>query len=205
MKKYEWEDLKLKRKIPEDLEERMSKKRALELFDSGMLEKIEIGTIKGLCQVHKFLFQDIFEEAGEIRKHNISKGNTRFCDVRFLEMALNDVDKMPETSFEEIIEKYVEMNMCHPFYEGNGRATRIWLDRILIKNLKKCVDWEKIDTKEYLDAMERSVVNTREIRTLIQENLTTDIGRIKYLQGINQSYKYEGMNEVDIINLNNKK
>lgn len=180
-------------------EERKSKLRAIELFESGLIDKIEVGTIKGLMEIHRFLFQDVFDFAGKIRNENISKGNFRFAPVLFLDSNLKIVEKMPENTFEEIIEKYVEMNIIHPFREGNGRATRIWLDQILKKNINKCVDWDKIDKDKYLSAMERSVVNTLEIYTLLKENLTDKINdRGVYMRGIQQSYYYENQDEFDL-------
>lgn len=180
-------------------EERKSKLRAIELFESGRIDKIEVGTIKGLMEIHRFLFQDVFDFAGKIRNENISKGNFRFAPVLFLDSNLKIVEKMPENTFEEIIEKYVEMNIIHPFSEGNGRATRIWLDQILKKNINKCVDWDKIDKDKYLSAMERSVVNTLEIYTLLKENLTDKINdRGVYMRGIQQSYYYENQDEFDL-------
>lgn len=180
-------------------EERKSKLRAIELFESGLIDKIEVGTIKGLMEIHRFLFQDVFDFAGKIRNENISKGNFRFAPVLFLDSNLKIVEKMPENTFEEIIEKYVEMNIIHPFREGNGRATRIWLDQILKKNINKCVDWNKIDKDKYLSAMERSVVNTLEIYTLLKENLTDKINdRGVYMRGIQQSYYYENQDEFDL-------
>lgn len=180
-------------------EERKSKLRAIELFESGRIDKIEVGTIKGLMEIHRFLFQDVFDFAGKIRNENISKGNFRFAPVLFLDSNLKIVEKMPENTFEEIIEKYVEMNIIHPFREGNGRATRIWLDQILKKNINKCVDWDKIDKDKYLSAMERSVVNTLEIYTLLKENLTDKINdRGVYMRGIQQSYYYENQDEFDL-------
>lgn len=180
-------------------EERKSKLRAIELFESGLIDKIEVGTIKGLMEINRFLFQDVFDFAGKIRNENISKGNFRFAPVLFLDSNLKIVEKMPENTFEEIIEKYVEMNIIHPFREGNGRATRIWLDQILKKNINKCVDWDKIDKDKYLSAMERSVVNTLEIYTLLKENLTDKINdRGVYMRGIQQSYYYENQDEFDL-------
>jgi len=180
-------------------EELLTKKRAIELFETKIIEKIEIGTTKGLQEIHKFLFQDVFDFAGKIRTVNISKGNFRFASSMFLENNLKIVEKMPENSFDEIIEKYVEMNILHPFLEGNGRSMRIWLDQILKRTLKKCVDWEKVDKQKYLSSMERSPVNTLEIRTLLKENLTSDIeNRQVFMRGIQASYSYEGLNQYNI-------
>ena len=190
-------------------EELLSKKRAKELWEKGDIKKIEVGTVKGLQDIHKYLFQDVFSFAGEIRAVNLSKGNFRFAPVLFLEENLKIIEKMEESTFDEIIDKYVEMNIAHPFEEGNGRATRIWLDLILKKNLKKCVDWSLIDKVMYLQAMERSPINDLEISVLLKEALTNKIeDREVYMRGIQQSYKYENMNDYDIDklkeNVNNK-
>lgn len=180
-------------------EELLSKKRAIELFETKQIDEFEVGTAKGLMQIHKFLFQDVFEFAGEIRNVNISKGQFRFASVLYLKENLKIVEKMPENNFDEIIEKYVEMNIIHPFREGNGRTMRIWLDQMLKKNIKKCVDWSNIDRFEYLSAMERSPVNTLEIKTLIKNNLSDKIDdKFTYLSGIQQSYYYENMEKFDI-------
>ena len=199
--KYVWEENNeiLKRIVDEEQEELLSKKRARELFEKNLLEKIEIGTIGGLQEIHRYLFQDCYETAGMIRKHDISKGETIFCRIMYLNDNLKTVSRMSEDTFEQIIEKYVEMNMMHPFYEGNGRAMRIWLDQILIKNLKKCINWKNINRSEYMSAMKRSVVNTLELRFLLKENLTDKIqDRDVFMNGINQSYKYENMSKYDI-------
>lgn len=163
------------------------------LYESGDIEKIEVGTTKGLQQIHEYLFGGLYDFAGKIREVNISKGNFRFANCLYLKEALAAIEKMPETTFEEIIAKYVEMNIAHPFMEGNGRATRIWLDRILKKNLGCVVNWQNIDKGAYLQAMERSPVNDLELRFLIQPNLTdrTD-DRDVIFKGIEQSYFYEG-------------
>ena len=183
-------------------EELLSKKRSIELWDSNLINKIEGGTLKGLQEIHRYLYQDIFDFAGEIRKVNISKGNFRFAPLLFLKENLKIIEKMPENNFDEIIEKYVEMNVAHPFREGNGRATRIWLDLILKKNLKLCVDWSKVDKFQYLSAMERSPVNSLEIRHLLKDALTKDIdSRQVYMRGIQNSYYYEDLYEYDIENL----
>lgn len=180
-------------------EELLSKKRAIELFETKQIDEFEVGTAKGLMQIHKFLFQDVFEFAGEIRNVNISKGQFRFASVLYLKENLKIVEKMPENNFDEIIEKYVEMNIIHPFREGNGRTMRIWLDQMLKKNIKKCVDWSNIDRFEYLSAMERSPVNTLEIKTLIKNNLSDKIDdKFTYISGIQQSYYYENMEKFDI-------
>ena len=180
-------------------EEQQSKKRAKELWDKKIIDTIETGTTKGLQEIHKYLFQDLFPFAGEIRKVNLSKGNFRFASVLFLTQNLKIIEQMPEETYEQIIEKYVEMNIAHPFREGNGRATRIWLDQMLKKNIKKCIDWSKIDKRDYLEAMERSPVNTLEVKTLLKEALTDDINNKQvYLQGIQQSYYYENLSEYNM-------
>ena len=163
------------------------------LYESGDIEKIEVGTTKGLQQIHAYLFGGLYDFAGKIREVNISKGNFRFANCLYLKEALAAIEKMPETTFEAIIAKYVEMNIAHPFMEGNGRATRIWLDMVLKKNLRRVVDWRNIDKDKYLQAMERSPVNDLELRALIQPNLTdkTDDREVIF-KGIEQSYYYEG-------------
>lgn len=177
-------------------EERISKQKAKAMYDTGDINKIEVGTIKGLKQIHKYLFEDIYEFAGEIRTVNIAKGNFRFAPVLYLENALENIEKMPQSTYEEIIAKYVEMNIAHPFREGNGRSTRIWLDLILKNELKKVVDWNKVDKENYLSAMERSPVNDLEIRFLLQNALTESIhDREVYMKGIDVSYYYEGYSE----------
>ena len=199
--KYVWEENNeiLKRIVDEEQEELLSKKRARELFEKKLLEKIESGTIKGLQEIHRYLFQDCYETAGMIRKHDISKGETIFCRAMYLNDNLKTVSRMSEDTFEQIMEKYVEMNMMHPFYEGNGRAMRIWLDQILVKNLKKCINWKNINRSEYMSAMKRSIVNNLELRFLLKENLTDKIqDRDVFMNGINQSYKYENMAKYDI-------
>lgn len=183
-------------------EEYLSKKRAIELWDKGIINEFEVGTFKGLQQIHKYIFQDVFSFAGKIRSVNLAKGNFRFAPLLFLEENLKIIEKMPENEFDEIIEKYVEMNVAHPFREGNGRATRIWLDLILKKNLKKCVDWQKIDKMDYLQAMERSPVNSLELKHLIKNALTEDTeNRDVYMKGIERSYEYEEQNDVDIYDI----
>ena len=192
----------LKRLVDEKEEEYLSKKRAKDLFEKDILLKADLGTFKSLQAIHKYLFQDCFETAGLVRKHDIRKGDTLFCKAMYLEDNLKTVSKMKEDTFEDIIEKYVEMNMMHPFYEGNGRATRIWLDFLLIKRLGKCVDWKNIDKEDYLSAMRRSVINSLELRTLLRDNLTDDINnRDLYMSNINQSYSYENMTNYDANNL----
>ena len=180
-------------------EELISKKKAQKLFDSGKIDTIKVGTFSGLKQIHKYLFGDIYEFAGKMRDVNISKGNFRFAPVMYLAQSLKQIDKMPQSTFDEIVEKYVEMNIAHPFREGNGRATRIWLDLILKKELKKVVDWNKVDKNDYLSAMERSPVKDIEIKHLLKEALTSKINeREIFMKGINVSYYYEGYNEYDI-------
>ncbi|MCK3658455.1 cell filamentation protein Fic [Pasteurellaceae bacterium Pebbles2] len=170
-----------------------SLENAYRLFDSGDIHHFEVGTIKGLQQIHHYLFDGLFDFAGKIREYNISKGYFRFANVIYLKEVLAKIEQMPENTFEQIIEKYVEMNIAHPFMEGNGRSTRIWLDLILRKNLAKVIDWQNVDKTLYLQAMERSPVNDLEIRFLLQNNLTTDIdNRELIFKGIEQSYYYEG-------------
>ena len=180
-------------------EELLSKKRAIELWDKGFINDFEVGTYKGLQEIHGFLFQDIFDFAGKTRDVNLSKGNFRFANLLYLESNLAIIEKMPEGSFDEIIEKYVEMNVAHPFREGNGRATRIWLDLMLKKNLNKCIDWTMVDRADYLSAMERSPVNSLEIKHLLKNALTEKVDdRGVYLRGIQQSYVYEDLDRYDI-------
>ena len=180
-------------------EELLSKRRAIELWDKGLINDFEVGTYKGLQEIHGFLFQDIFDFAGKTRDVNLSKGNFRFANLLYLESNLEIIERMPEGSFDEIIEKYVEMNVAHPFREGNGRATRIWLDLILKKNLNVCVDWERVDRADYLSAMERSPVNSLEIKHLLKNALTDKVDdRGVYLRGIQQSYVYEDLDRYDI-------
>lgn len=187
-------------------EELLSKTRSIELWDKNIIDEIEVGTVRGLCQIHKFLFQDVFEFAGEIRNVNISKGNFRFDPLLFLRDNLKIIENMPESTFDEIVDKYVEMNVAHPFREGNGRATRIWLDLILKKNLKKCLDWAKIDKFEYLQAMERSPVNSLEIKHLLKAALTDKINdREVYMRGIQNSYYYEDLNKYNIYKISEEK
>jgi len=189
----------LKRLVSQDKEEFLSKRRARELFDNRILKNIQVGTFEGLKKIHWYLFQECYGTAGKIRKHDIRKGDTVFCRAMYLEDNLKTVSKMPENTFEEIIEKYVEMNIMHPFYEGNGRATRIWLDQMLIKNLGMCVNWQNINRNDYLSAMKRSVVNDLELKFLLKENLTEDVeSRDIFMNGINQSYEYENMRKYDV-------
>ena len=200
--KYSWENESnkiLKRLVSQDDEEFLSKKRAKELFDNGILKKIQVGTFEGLKEIHRYLFQECHGTAGKIREHDIRKGDTVFCRAMYLEDNLKTVSKMPENNFEEIIEKYVEMNTMHPFYEGNGRATRIWLDQMLIRSLGMCVNWQNINRNDYLLAMKRSVVNDLELKFLLKENLTEDVeSRDVFMNGINQSYEYENMRKYDV-------
>ena len=174
-------------------EERISKKKALELFEKGILDSLDAGTFDTLAYIHKYLFDDIYYFAGEIRNVNIAKGSFRFAPVMYLQQALNHIESMPQSTYEEIIEKYVEMNIAHPFREGNGRSTRIWLDLILKKEINNVVDWSKVDKDDYLLAMERSPIKTVEIRELLKQALTSDINnREVYMKGIDASYNYEG-------------
>lgn len=174
-------------------EERISKKKALELFEKGMLDKLEAGTLSALKTIHKYLFEEIYDFAGEIRTVNISKGNFRFAPLMYLEVSLQNINKMPQSTFDEIVEKYVEMNIAHPFREGNGRSTRIWLDLIFKAELGKVVDWSKVDKEDYLLAMERSPVRDIEIKHVLKQALTDEINsREVYMKGIDHSYYYEG-------------
>ena len=174
-------------------EEKLSKTRALELYDTGLLDTFEVGTFKGLAAIHKYLFGDVYEFAGQMRTVNIAKGNFRFAPVMYLRPALESIDAMPQSSFDEIIEQYVEMNVAHPFREGNGRSTRIWLDAILKKELHQVIDWSRVDKGDYLLAMERSPVKDVEIKALLRAALTEKINdREVYMKGIDASYHYEG-------------
>ena len=176
-----------------EAEEKISKKSALELFESGKLNELEAGKFSSLKAIHKALFDDIYYFAGELRTVNISKGNFRFAPLMYLEAALQNIDKMPQTTFDEIIEKYVEMNIAHPFREGNGRSTRICLDCILKKELGKVVDWSQVDKEDYLLAMERSPIKDIEIKHILKNALTEKIDdREVYMKGIDHSYYYEG-------------
>lgn len=176
-------------------EEKITKIKAIELFENKILDKIEVGTYKGLAEIHKYLFEDIYEFAGEMRRENISKNNFRFASAMYLEEALNKIDQMPQSNFDEIVEKYIEMNVAHPFREGNGRSTRIWLDMILKKELKMVVDWSRINKEDYLLAMERSPIKNLEIKYLLKNALTDKIDdREVYMKGIDTSYNYEGYN-----------
>ncbi len=186
-------------------EEKITKLKALKIFDTNKIEEYEIGTFKGLSDIHKFLFDDIYFFAGKIRKENIAKGNFRFASCMYLEDVLNKIDKMPQHTFEEIVQKYIEMNIAHPFREGNGRSTRIWLDMILKKELNMVVDWSKIKKEDYLFAMERSPVKDTEIRILLQNALTDKTNdRQLFMKGIDTSYQYEGYNTYSINELDNK-
>ena len=188
------------------LEEEITKKKALELFEKGLLETFEAGTFKGLADIHKYLFEDIYDFAGKVRDVNISKGSFRFVPALYLDAALKSISRMPQTTFDEIIKKYIEMNVAHPFREGNGRSTRIWLDLILKRELKKVIDWSKINKEDYLFAMERSPVRDVEIRLLLESALTDQIfDREVYMKGIDASYSYEGYNMFKIENLKDKK
>ena len=174
-------------------EERISKKKAVELFENGMLEKLEAGKFQTLCEIHKYLFDDIYDFAGKIRTVNLSKGNFRFAPLMYLETAIKNVDKMPQNTFDEIVEKYVEMNIVHPFREGNGRSMRIWLDMMLKKQIGQVVDWSKIEKEDYLMAMERSPIKDIEIKYILKAALTDQINdRDVYMKGIDHSYYYEG-------------
>ena len=175
------------------IEEKISKKKAIELFESGKLDRLQAGTFESLKEIHKYLFEDIYEFAGTLRTVNLAKGNFRFAPVMYLEASLLNIDKMPQSTYDEIIEKYVEMNIAHPFREGNGRSTRIWLDCILKKELSKVVDWSKVDKEDYLLAMERSPIRDIEIKVILQKALTDEINnREIYMKGIDHSYCYEG-------------
>lgn len=174
-------------------EERISKKKAVELFETGLLDTLPTGKFVTLQAIHKYLFEDIYDFAGEIRTINMAKGNFRFAPLMYLQSALENIDKMPQSNFDEIVEKYVEMNIAHPFREGNGRSTRIWLDHILKNEIGKVVDWSKLDKEDYLLAMERSPIKDIEIKVLLKGALTDEINsREVYMKGIDHSYYYEG-------------
>lgn len=174
-------------------EERLSKAKALELFETGLLDTFEVGTFRGLAQIHKYLFDEIYDFAGQMRTVNIAKGNFRFAPVLYLQSALENIGRMPQSNFDEIIAKYVEMNVAHPFREGNGRSARLWLDGMLKKELGQVVDWSKVDKDDYLLAMERSPIKDLEIKTLLRSALTDKINdREVYMKGIDASYYYEG-------------
>lgn len=175
------------------VEEKITKKKALELFETGLLNSFNAGKFDSLAQIHKFLFDEIYYFAGEIRNINLAKGNFRFAPLMYLKQAIEHIDNMPQSDFDEIIEKYVEMNIAHPFREGNGRSTRIWLDLILKKEINKVVDWSKVDKEDYLLAMERSPIKDIEIKCLLKQALTDDVDdRDVYMKGIDASYNYEG-------------
>ena len=174
-------------------EERISKRKAMELWENGIFDNLEAGKFSTLQLIHKYLFEDIYEFAGKIRSVNLAKGNFRFAPVMYLEAALANIDQMPQSNFDEIVEKYVEMNIAHPFREGNGRSTRIWLDQILKREIGKVVDWQKVDKEDYLLAMERSPIKNVEIKYLLKNALTDEINsREVYMKGIDHSYYYEG-------------
>ena len=174
-------------------EERISKKKALALFENGVLDTLPAGKFSTLQAIHKYLFEDIYDFAGKLRTVNLAKGNFRFAPLIYLEAALANIDRMPQSTFDEIIEKYVEMNIAHPFREGNGRSTRIWLDHILRTEIGKVVDWSKVDKEDYLLAMERSPIKDVKIKALLKAALSDEINsREVYLNGIDQSYYYEG-------------
>ncbi len=174
-------------------EEKLSKQKAKELFSSKLIDSIEVGTFKGLSEIHRFLFEDIYEFAGKIRELNIAKGNFRFASTLYLKEILKAIDTMPQSNFDEIVEKYVEMNIAHPFREGNGRAMRIWLDCIFKKELKRVVDWSKIDKDDYLMAMQRSPIKDTEIKLLLKNALSEEIDSFKlFARAIDSSYAYEG-------------
>lgn len=176
-------------------EERLSKKKALDLFEKGALNDLPAGRFSTLQAIHRYLFEDVYDFAGQVRSVNIAKGNFRFAPVMYLHAALENIDRMPQSTFEEIVEKYVEMNIAHPFREGNGRSTRIWLDHILKKELGKVVDWSKVDKEDYLLAMERSPIRDTEIKHILRAALTGEVDdREVYMKGIDHSYYYEGYN-----------
>lgn len=177
-------------------EEKISKKKAIELFDKNVFDKLKPGSCEALFTIHKFLFEDIYDFAGELRDVNISKGNFRFAPVMYLEVSLENIEKMPQGNFDEIVEKYVEMNIAHPFREGNGRSMRIWLGLMLKKEIGKVIDWSMVDKEDYFMAMERSTVKDIEIKHIIREALIEDINdREIYMKGIDHSYYYEGYAE----------
>lgn len=187
-------------------EERITKLKALELFDTNKINELEIGTYNGLSSIHNYLFSDIYDFAGRMRNVNIAKGNFRFAPVMYLKEALKKIDEMPQDNFDDIIKKYVEMNVAHPFREGNGRSTRIWLDLILKKEIGKVIDWSKVSKEEYLLAMERSPIKDTEIKILLENALTDKINdRQVYMKGIDVSYQYEGYNTYTMDELDNNK
>jgi cell filamentation protein len=177
-------------------EEKISKQKAKQLFDSGDIHKVEVGTFAGLAFIHTYLFEDIYDFAGKIRDVNIAKGTTAFARVIYLEQSLKNIDAMQQKTFDEIVEKYVEMNVAHPFREGNGRATRIWLDLMLKKETQRVVDWNRVDKEDYLSAMQRSVVKDLEIKAVLKQALTDQVtDRTLFMKGIDVSYYYEGYSE----------
>ncbi|HQX08247.1 MAG TPA: Fic family protein [Zoogloea sp.] len=183
-------------------EEKLSKQKAKQLFESGDIHQVDVGSFAGLAYIHAYLFGDVYEFAGQVRDVNLAKGNFRFAPVMYLQQALAHISAMPQQSFEQIVEKYVEMNVAHPFREGNGRATRIWLDLILKKELQQVIDWNAVDKAEYLSAMERSVVKDLEIKHLLKSALTDKINdRELYMKGIDVSYYYEGYSEYRVEDL----
>ena len=178
-----------------NIEEKISKEKAMQLFELGLLDQMEAGTFETLSKIHKYLFDEIYDFAGQTRNVNIAKGNFRFVPLMYLNAALENIEKMPQSNFDEIIKKYVEMNIAHPFREGNGRSTRIWLDLILKSELGKVIDWSKVDKEDYLLAMERSPIKDVEIKVLLKEALTDKINdRDVYIKGVDASYNYEGYN-----------
>lgn len=175
------------------IEEKISKKKALELFESGSLDELDAGTFEALARIHQHLFEEIYDFAGKMRNVNLAKGNFRFASVMYLEAALKNIERMPQSTYDEIIEKYVEMNIAHPFREGNGRSTRIWLDLMLKKELRQVIDWSKVDKDDYLLAMERSPIRDIEIKHILKKALTDEThDRELYMKGIDASYYYEG-------------
>jgi len=177
-------------------EEKVSKQKAKQLFDSGDINKVEVGKFSGLAFIHGYLFEDMYDFAGKVRDVNIAKGNFRFAPLMYLEASLKHIDAMPQSTFDEIIEKYVEMNVAHPFREGNGRTTRIWLDLMLKKEIRQVVDWNRVDKEEYLSSMQRSPVKDLEIKVLLKQALTDQINdRALFMKGIDVSYYYEGYSE----------
>jgi len=188
------------------IEEKFSKIKALELFEAGLLDKFTVGTFESLSRIHKYLFDEIYDFAGKKRTVNIAKGNFRFAPVMYLDAALGNIEKMPQSNFDEIIEKYVEMNVAHPFREGNGRSARIWLDAILKKKIGQVIDWSIVDKEDYLLAMERSPIKDVEIKVLLKAALTDKINdREVYIKGIDASYHYEGYNIYKTENIKNEK
>ncbi len=183
-------------------EEKISKKKALELFESGMLDELDAGTFATLAEIHRYLFDEIYDFAGKVRTVNLAKGNFRFAPLMYLQAALENIDKMPQSTFDEIIEKYVEMNIAHPFREGNGRSARIWLDQILKKELRQVIDWSRVDKEDYLLAMERSPIRDIEIKHVLKAALTSEIhDRDIYMKGIDTSYYYEGYTTFKMVEL----